>query len=68
LIAELGAAFQCIKLGVSSEPRADHAKYLNGWLAALKNDKKLIVKAARLAQQAVDHIEGYQSSNEQEAA
>ena len=68
LIAELGAAFQCIKLGVSSEPRADHAKYLNNWLAALKNDKKLIVKAARLAQQAVDHIESYQSSNEQEAA
>ena len=50
------------------EAYASKGKYLNNWLAALKDDKKLIVKAARLAQQAVDHIESYQSSNEQEAA
>ena len=63
LIAELGAAFQCTLLGVSAEPRADHAQYLNNWLSALRDDKKLIVRAASLAQKAVDHISNYQSES-----
>jgi antirestriction protein ArdC len=29
LIAELGAAFTCAHLGVSTEPREDHAQYIN---------------------------------------
>jgi antirestriction protein ArdC len=49
---------------VSAEPRADHAQYLNGWLSALRDDKKLIVRAASLAQKAVDHISNYQSENQ----
>ena len=49
LVAELGAAFQCLMLGVSAEPREDHAKYLNNWIKALKDDKRLIYKAAKLA-------------------
>lgn len=65
LVAELGAAFQCLMLGVSAEPREDHAKYLNNWIAALKNDKRLIYRAAKLAQQAVDHIAEHQTSAEQ---
>jgi antirestriction protein ArdC len=32
LIAELGAAFLCAELGITSEPRADHAQYLDHWL------------------------------------
>ena len=66
LVAELGAAFQCCLLGVTAEPRPDHAHYLNSWIAALKNDKKLIVKAARQAQAAVDYIGGLQ--DQQQAA
>ena len=65
LVAELGAAFQCLMLGVSAEPREDHAKYLNNWIKALKNDKRLIYKASKLAQQAVDHIAEHQPSAEQ---
>ena len=65
LVAELGAAFQCLMLGVSAEPREDHAKYLNNWIKALKDDKRLIYKAAKLAQQAVDHIAEHQPSAEQ---
>ena len=65
LVAELGAAFQCLMLGVSAEPREDHAKYLNNWIKALKDDKRLIYRAAKLAQQAVDHIAEYQPSAEQ---
>jgi len=56
LIAELGAAFLCNRLGIDTSPRIDHAKYLSNWLLALKNDKKLILDAAKFAQKAVDHV------------
>ncbi|MCR5858292.1 ArdC family protein [Mesorhizobium sp. J428] len=32
LIAELGAAFLCGDLGITPEPRADHAQYISNWL------------------------------------
>lgn len=64
LVAELGAAFQSCKLGVTIEPRDDHAQYLNSWIAALKNDKRLIVKAAKKAQASVDFIEALQTRTE----
>jgi antirestriction protein ArdC len=56
LVAELGAAFQCAKLGISKEPRDDHAVYLNNWLTALKNEKKFIFSAAAKAQEACDYL------------
>lgn len=64
LVAELGAAYQCVNLGITSEPRADHAQYLNGWLRALKNDKKFIFEAATQATKAVKFIEELQPSEE----
>jgi len=30
--------------------------YINGWLKALKNDKKLIVQASAQAQKATDYL------------
>jgi antirestriction protein ArdC len=48
-VAELGAAFLCADLGISDEPRADHARYLTTWLAVLKEDKKAIFTAASKA-------------------
>jgi antirestriction protein ArdC len=54
LIAELGAAFTCAHLGLSTEPRADHAQYLASWLKVLKADKRAIFTAASKAQQATD--------------
>jgi len=68
LVAELGSAFQCVKLGVSNQPREDHAKYLNNWIEALSNDKKMIVKASSMAQQAVDYIEGLATAEIREVA
>lgn len=68
LIAELGAAFQCMRLGVTVEPRVDHAQYLEGWLHALKKDKKHIFKAAAAAQRAVDHIHSLQGEALAQAA
>jgi antirestriction protein ArdC len=52
LVAELGAAFLCAELGVTVEPRADHAQYLASWLKVLKADKKAIFTAASKASQA----------------
>jgi len=56
LVAELGAAFLCADLGISSEPRPDHAAYLTSWLNVLKADSRAIFTAAGKAQAAVDWL------------
>lgn len=56
LIAELTAAMLCGELGITNEPREDHAHYLKSWLRALKDDKKAIFTAASKAQKACDYI------------
>jgi antirestriction protein ArdC len=53
LVAELGAAFLCADLGLSLEPRPDHAAYLASWLKVLKDDNRFIVTAAAQAERAV---------------
>lgn len=56
LIAELGAAFVCAHLGLSTEPQPDHAQYINSWLRVLKADNRAIFTAASKAQQAADFL------------
>ena len=56
LVAELGAAFLCANLGVTNEPRPDHAAYLAGWLSVLGRDARAIFAIARLAQEAAVHL------------
>jgi antirestriction protein ArdC len=60
LVAELGAAFLCADLGISPEPREDHASYLAHWIAVMKDYKRAIVAAAAHAQKAVDFLHGMQ--------
>jgi antirestriction protein ArdC len=60
LIAELGAAFLCADLGITPEPRDDHAAYLAHWLQVLKQDKRAIFSAAAHAQRAADHLQSLQ--------
>ena len=60
LVAELGSAFLCADLGVTPEPREDHAAYLATWLEVLKNDKRAIFTAAAHAQRAADFLHGLQ--------
>jgi len=62
LVAELGAAFLCAKLGITAEPRADHAQYLASWLQILKGDKRAIFTAASKASAAVDYLMAQQES------
>jgi antirestriction protein ArdC len=60
LVAEIGAAFLCAALGVSAEPREDHAAYLSHWLKVLKADKRAIFTAASAAQAAADYLHSLQ--------
>jgi antirestriction protein ArdC len=60
LVAELGAAFLCADLGITPEPREDHAAYLASWLRVLRADTRAIFTAAAHAQRAVDYLHGVQ--------
>ncbi len=60
LVAEIGAAFLCCDLGITPEPRDDHAAYLDHWLKVLKEDKRAIFQASSHAQRAVDFLHGLQ--------
>ena len=68
LVAELGAAFLCAELGISLEPRADHAAYLGHWLEVMKADKKAIFTAASQAAKAADYLANLQSRKTEAAA
>jgi antirestriction protein ArdC len=68
LIAELGAAFLCAGLGITAEPRGDHAAYLDHWLQVMKADKKALFTAASKASQAVDFLHSLQPQVREEAA
>ena len=64
LVAELGAAFLCADLGVTNEPRPDHAAYVAHWLQLLKNDTRAIFTASRLANQAAMYLHELASAGE----
>ncbi len=57
LVAELGAAFLCADLGVTSAPRPDHAQYLADWLRVLRHDKRAIFTAASQASRAATFVQ-----------
>jgi antirestriction protein ArdC len=57
LVADLGGAFLCADLEITSEPRPDHAAYLASWLRVLKQDSRAIFTAARLANRACDYLD-----------
>ncbi len=60
LVAEIGSAFLACDLGLTPEPREDHASYLDHWLKVLKEDKRAIFQAAAYAQKAMDYLQGLQ--------
>lgn len=70
LVAELTAAFLCAEHGIEGE--LQHAEYISHWIKVLKNDNKFIFKAARLAQDAANFLNGLNeninSENYEEAA
>ncbi len=68
LVAELGAAFLSADLGVTSEPRPDHASYIDHWLKVMKADKKAIFTAAAKASQAAGFLTNLQPEDRKVAA
>ena len=56
LVAELGSAFLCAELGITRQPREDHASYIANWLQVLKDDKRAIFTAAARASEAASYI------------
>jgi antirestriction protein ArdC len=61
LVAELGSAFLCADLAVTSSLRDDHAHYIAHWLEIMKGDKKAIFTAAAAANRAVEWLHAKQS-------
>lgn len=57
LVAELGACFLAADLGFEPMPETQHAAYIQSWLKALQDDKRLIFTAASHAQKATEYIQ-----------
>ncbi len=59
LVAEMGSAFLVSIAGLETrESFRNSATYIQGWLKALIDDKRLVVAAAGAAQKAVEYITG----------
>jgi len=56
LVAEMGAAFLCQDHGIDG--KLQHVAYIKSWLSALKDDSRLVFKAAAAAQKSADLING----------
>ena len=67
-IAELSAAFLCGDLGITVEPRPDHADYIGHWLRILKGDRKAIFTAASAANKAAQYLLRFDENERREAA
>jgi antirestriction protein ArdC len=58
LVAEFTAAFLSGVTGIAPKTVDNSASYIASWHKALKNDPKMLLKAAAAAQKAADHIRG----------
>lgn len=58
LVAEMGAAYLCAESGISPAVIENQAAYVSGWLKKLRDDRKLVVRAAAHAQHAADYVLG----------
>jgi antirestriction protein ArdC len=56
LVAELSAAYLCAEAGISPAVLENQAAYIQGWVAKLRSDKRMVVIAAAHAQKAADYI------------
>ncbi len=65
---ELVAAFLCGDLGITAEPRPDHAAYITHWLQIMKADRKAIFAAASAASKAREFLADLQMQGKRVAA
>jgi antirestriction protein ArdC len=64
LVAEWCSALLCADLGITAQPRHDHAHYIKTWLDVLKADKGAAMSAAATAARAVDFLHALQPQHE----
>lgn len=58
LVAEMGSAMLCGVAGIEQATIGNSIAYLRGWINRLKADSRLVIGAARSAQEAADYIRG----------
>ena len=56
LVAEFSAAYLCAEAGISPAVLENQAAYIQGWVAKLRSEKRMVVIAAAQAQKAADYI------------
>lgn len=64
LVAEIGASYLNNMCRIENKTFDNSIAYLQGWIARLKNDKTMIVKASALSQRATDYILGVSNKDE----
>lgn len=64
LVAESGSAILCTLLGISAEPRPDHAKYLNSWIRGVKDNPNAMISAFKLSSKAIKYLDDLQSKKQ----
>lgn len=60
IVAEWISGLLCADLGITAQPRPDHAHYIKNWLRVLRGDKSAAMAAAAIASRAVDYLHGLQ--------
>ena len=59
LVAEIGSAMLCNRIGIENEKAfKNSAAYIQSWLKTLKNDNRMIIWAAKKAEEAARYILG----------
>ena len=56
LVAEMGAAYLCAESRISPAVIENQAAYVAGWLKKLRDDRRLVIRAAGQAQRAADYV------------
>ena len=62
LVAEMGSCFLNSMVGITSKTIDNNTAYIQSWIKALKNDKKMLVSAGSKAQKAVNYIINFQTT------
>jgi antirestriction protein ArdC len=68
LTAELSASYLCGVTGIEKDIIDNSAAYIRGWMQKLKQDKKLLLNAANLAQASADFIQNISKQSPADSA
>lgn len=60
MVAEFISGLICCDLGITAQPREDHAHYIANWLSVLREDKTAVFTAAAAAAKAADFLHALQ--------